>query len=180
MVTWIYVIQFSLRVNWYSVLSLFILQLYISLGSLAEKVISDIELARLYETGKRFFVRKPKLDDGIDKDPRLESNTSTTYLGMDALVRQTHACIMNGSSVTSRVVFSITIPILLVLTLIIMCLISNCCCAQDFLYDPTADKQTMDRLIRWWQETRTNAKHVVQQMSVHSNVNISDFSDTFF
>ncbi|XP_072029914.1 uncharacterized protein [Amphiura filiformis] len=109
-------------------------KLYISLGSKAEEVISDIELARLYRTGKGIFVKKPTPDLGDEDEtqPKEESNITTTYLGMDALVRQTHAGIMNGYSMTSRMVFSITIPILLVLTIILMCLISNCCCPKTF------------------------------------------------
>ncbi|XP_033631096.1 uncharacterized protein LOC117293003 [Asterias rubens] len=132
------------RLNWFSkqgcddsavvFYSRFSNEMYISLGKKMEEVVSDLELASLYDLERHYFqiATSSTTFDGAGT-----TTSVSVYLGLDAILRQLHEAIDNGPSISSDVVFAFTIPLLLLVLLTVMCLISNICCSQDMSIEPT-------------------------------------------
>ncbi|XP_041474514.1 uncharacterized protein LOC121423255 [Lytechinus variegatus] len=131
-------------------------ELYISLGETVERVISDIELVRLNRIGDQALVGKivstpspqagaVQFNDSFTIVPTttiidMAQRKTTTGEGMNTLVDVVHVAIVNGPSVSSKLVYGAAVPVLLVLIILIMCLLANWCCRPAYGYHQPAQR----------------------------------------
>ncbi|PIK41529.1 hypothetical protein BSL78_21609 [Apostichopus japonicus] len=101
-------------------------QLSLSIGEQVEIVFSDLEIAALSK------LSQDVLGEGAFKRNQIAASNSTqTFLGLEQVIEQLHAGILNGPSITSTVLYLIVVPVVLIMLITVMCLLANWCCRPE-------------------------------------------------
>lgn len=121
-------------------------ELSLSLGGETESVFSDLELAALMKLSHNVLGEK-----AFEKsETSLSPNTTQTFIGLEQVLAQLHDGIANGPSMTSAILYSIVVPVSLVVLMAIMCLLANIWCRPPLEYsvDPKSGKHDVGHIVR--------------------------------
>lgn len=120
-------------------------QLSLSIGDKIEKVFSDLEIAALFKLSKDVLGEK-----AFKNHQDTSTNFTQTFIGLEKVVEQLQAGILNGPSITSTLLYLIVVPIVLIILWAIMCLLANWCCRPglEVSVDPQSGKHDVGHIVR--------------------------------
>lgn len=120
-------------------------ELSLSIGDKIEKVFSDLEIAALFKLSKDVLGEK-----AFKNHQDTSTNFTQTFIGLEKVVEQLQAGILNGPSITSTLLYLIVVPIVLIILWAIMCLLANWCCRPglEVSVDPQSGKHDVGHIVR--------------------------------